>query len=303
MAQIWHKGPSNHLVSSPERAGSVFGSFLSVGNRSAALHIRPATLRGLRGLPGAARGCARRARPFKVCRHSTDVKRDRVTSRDVGETSTNQRAGWLTCAESGTTTSLLSVRGVTVAKWRNVATCNVFGVRIHNIFPKKMSCSVGVVLSASCEGELLPRSAFTEDQAELIRRRTGTLRVDNVCDKHNAYVFKFFPLRQTSCCKPAGGHPTKTIKSGLDEIGLDFAREVEALGILSAPLVPGKKLCSNCLKAIRVRINDYNLALLETQKSDPSTNPQLPAPQVRVRMVLLLLLFILYCIVFSIIFD
>lgn len=121
------------------------------------------------------------------------------------------------------------------------------------------SCSLKF-LDGSCSPETFSRSALTVEQADLLRRRSGVARVDAVCERHRNDVLQFYPLRQTKCCDPFSKHK-KTVSSGLIEIKSSIAEVCEVLGVLSASLISGKKLCMNCHSALKKRIDTYQDSL------------------------------------------
>ena len=98
----------------------------------------------------------------------------------------------------------------------------------------------------SCSADLTARKDLQGDAAALIRARSGVQRVDFVCSNHFKTYLELFPFQQKHCCDPFNFHKSK-IKTNLKVIEMTF---VENYGD-RVRLIPGKKLCSNCVKRIQ----------------------------------------------------
>lgn len=118
------------------------------------------------------------------------------------------------------------------------------------------ACSIGKANNNSnseCSGELHERSFLSIEQGELLRRRSGTSRIDSVCHVNLKEYLHFFAMRHTKCCCPLELKHKKAVKTGLVEIGLELAREATSFAI---PLVPG--LIIYFLLFVKPKHDNYN---------------------------------------------
>lgn len=111
-------------------------------------------------------------------------------------------------------------------------------------------CSLGHLPGVACHGNLTRRSDLSDDDCELLRRRTETKRIDAVCEKHRQTYLHFYPLRQSKCADIFEVHK-KPIKDRLQELKLHVVRLAEQAHVtVKRPMVPGQKLCTNCHKLL-----------------------------------------------------
>jgi hypothetical protein len=130
---------------------------------------------------------------------------------------------------------------------------SVPGRRIKVLFrPDMEKCSVKDACTTNCSAELISRAQITDADAELIRRRSGIGHLENICSSHWKELIVFFPLRQRKCCDPFKKH-SKSVMKNLVEVTLPFANLSSCL--LVAPLVPGMKLCKNCVSFVRTALS------------------------------------------------
>ena len=71
-------------------------------------------------------------------------------------------------------------------------------------------------------------------------------QLKTICSHHKAIHFDRYELTQTSCCDPYKIHKT-TVKKNLRRINLPLAQKGHTANLC---LIPGKKVCVNCLKKL-----------------------------------------------------
>ncbi|KAJ1529982.1 hypothetical protein ONE63_006710 [Megalurothrips usitatus] len=125
-----------------------------------------------------------------------------------------------------------------------------------------------VLSSDKCSGDLRPRNSFDDNVAEIIRRRAGLLRVDSVCGFHFCQIVDLYPLSEKKCCNPVGKH-SKPAVFQLRMITMEMVHKYRV--VLPASLVPGKKLCTNCVKALNARLLQYGDANENRQQTEAPT--------------------------------
>lgn len=114
----------------------------------------------------------------------------------------------------------------------------------------EIKCALGSLLcSAACSTEnFIPRSSLTDEEAELIRWRSGLKRFDQLCLKHCRKYLILFPLSNKKCCDPFVRYKKRVTKC-LKEVDLEFIRSFS--GVLPFSLIPGQKLCVNCWRGVK----------------------------------------------------
>jgi len=119
-----------------------------------------------------------------------------------------------------------------------------------------------VFSDVKCTPKLRSRQNIDDSTAEIIRRRAGLMRVDGICSYKNHVIVDLFPLSHKKCCNPFGKH-SKPSTLQLRLTTLEMVHRYKT--VLPAPLVPGKKLCTNCVKALNERLVQY-----ENAKNNPA---------------------------------
>lgn len=112
-------------------------------------------------------------------------------------------------------------------------------------------CYLGETLQLECHKDwftkkraLLEWDSISEEEQSVISARTGIVLNKSVCLHHKLMFGSCYASRQRYCCDPFFCHQKK-VKSGLREISLAFSKSISPLS-----LIPGKKLCVNCLTAV-----------------------------------------------------
>ena len=95
-----------------------------------------------------------------------------------------------------------------------------------------------------CNGPLFERRTFSDNDCTLLRARSGKLRINIVCESHKHKFLTFYVSKQLKCCDPFESHK-KPIKTGLFEIDLEMSAKSPQ------KIIPGQKLCGNCVKKIK----------------------------------------------------
>lgn len=126
-------------------------------------------------------------------------------------------------------------------------------------------CSIGEHLGEDCQIDpLYVRSDFSKDEWKLLRLRSGRSFLNGVCHAHKLNYLDLYERRQKVCCNPfPNRHPKKPV-AGSSTITLELYRKAKNTFVL----VPGKKLCYHCMKAVNELVGDS-----EEIESSQSTNP------------------------------
>lgn len=125
---------------------------------------------------------------------------------------------------------------------------------------KAKGCSLRAHAQVLCSATLLPRSDLSASESELHRRRSGVQRIDWICGTHKNAILALYPLHQKVCCDPFALHKV-SVKKSLREVTLDFTKECSDCRVFSSPLIPGKKLCTNCFRNCQTRIDTFKESL------------------------------------------
>lgn len=117
-------------------------------------------------------------------------------------------------------------------------------------------CTVGILLNLVCHSEYLTKKkqligldTFTEEECFVLAARAGlpTPISGTICSHHQCVFLNFYSRNQQSCCDPFSRHG-KSITTNLRVICLQLAMSTNCVS-----LIPGKKLCCNCLHRLKVR--------------------------------------------------
>ena len=111
-------------------------------------------------------------------------------------------------------------------------------------------CSIGQFLEDSCTPDF--RAILEEDEKKLVSCRTGCEIVEDICEHHKQEYLTFYSMRQKSCCDPLKKHPTATRKKGLRYIDQTLVTKYSQV----LNLIPGKKICDSCRKALPKWLED-----------------------------------------------
>ena len=140
---------------------------------------------------------------------------------------------------------------------------------------RKMSCTIGKILSEECDLEVYTKfkgtksfSVLQAEEKEILKLRVGVdIGSDgDVCFHHEqVYLVKYSHLYQKKCCDPFLVHGKKGSKSSLREITLTTAKQFSSIG---ETVIPGQKLCPKC----RIRLNDKLKCVDDKRDSDIEDN-------------------------------
>lgn len=113
---------------------------------------------------------------------------------------------------------------------------------------------------------VVPYSALTDLDQLLIKKRAAPAdEIEAICDHHIDYFFKYFSSRQEWCCDPFKKHKIRN-NYRLEIITLHTALEFSQISA-EISLVPGKKLCNNCV----IKVKEF-ISTKKTIQSNPSGN-------------------------------
>jgi hypothetical protein len=116
-------------------------------------------------------------------------------------------------------------------------------------------CSVGLTLGQRCHLPtfsskhmlLQTASDLTEDELNVISCRASIppISLTTICNHHKAQLLLYFSVNQKYCCDPFKGHKNH-VKGSLSIITSELAEACSQ----SIKLIPGKKICPRCRKAL-----------------------------------------------------
>ncbi|KAG8180983.1 hypothetical protein JTE90_024731 [Oedothorax gibbosus] len=135
-------------------------------------------------------------------------------------------------------------------------------------------CGIGIFLQDECHRLIYTRtsllhnnSELSEENKELLLWRSGTLEssIQTVCSHHKEVFLRRYETSQNLvCCNPFKSHK-KGAKGSLRPVLLEFAKEIK-LHTPELNVVPGQRLCTNCIN----KINHIIKTKTDTQKLESS---------------------------------
>lgn len=128
---------------------------------------------------------------------------------------------------------------------------------------KLEGCSIGLHLQEQChktsyvkKAGLVQADELDAEEIETLLLRTGLGEAgfDSVCLHHKCVYLVRYELMQIKCCDPYKVHKTnRPIKKHLRAIDLSLTRRAYQKNL---KLIPGKKICSNCIKKLNATIQN-----------------------------------------------
>ena len=118
---------------------------------------------------------------------------------------------------------------------------------------------------------LLKLDEFSEDIQEVLKLRSGCFSLEGcktICNHHKNLSDKFAALQNT-CSDPFNIH-TKPVKTTVKELTLDSVRKYDSRLLLSATLIPGKKICKRCEMKLNPRTDEFDDDQGEYSQDDSS---------------------------------
>ena len=127
-----------------------------------------------------------------------------------------------------------------------------------------VKCGIGIRLNDDCHLE-----SYTDqkDVNKLKKNKLLYLRIPNLKDVENQTVYSHHYYKFVNyysimfgkkCCDPWSIH-TQTITTNLTEIKVDSSEKF--MSVCKINVIPGKKLCINCLARIGKEIGDFEVEL------------------------------------------
>lgn len=115
-------------------------------------------------------------------------------------------------------------------------------------------CVVGQSLNEECD--IILNSLTSNDISLLCLRLPGLGNIEkgNICDHHSRRFLKYFSTYEQKCVDPFNKH-TRSVKTNLRIIDLQLVQDFKRANDTS--LIPGQKVCTNCFKEIKNKIEVY----------------------------------------------
>ena len=144
-----------------------------------------------------------------------------------------------------------------------------------------VKCCLGSFLNESCSSnKASDHYELTENEKEIVKLRTKCGQVDSLCKKHRNEFLLQYSNHQRSCCDILAKHSGKKISKGLREITLEMAKFYARFN-----LVPGKKWCPTCRRAVKEaeeaseptpgpsQLDDFEEEELQEEQEDADDGP------------------------------
>lgn len=135
---------------------------------------------------------------------------------------------------------------------------------LHSKMSNIDSCCIRAFVEDKCHSERWRAqkifhkiNTFTKEDIELLKLRvTGLNEVENksICDYHVKRYLTLYSSSEWKCSDPYSTH-TKSVISKLIVCSLEFSKEIKKICKLS--IIPGQKVCVNCLAALKSQIESF----------------------------------------------
>lgn len=133
-------------------------------------------------------------------------------------------------------------------------------------------CSIGEHLGVKCTVDtLFTKSDFSKEEWKLLRLRSGRSVLNGVCNNHKLNFLNFYEKNQKVCCNPLPSRHIDKPVAGTKVISIQLYRKAKSI----LTLIPGKKLCWGCLKAVKELVGDHE-EIQSSQSTDATPENSQP---------------------------
>lgn len=128
-----------------------------------------------------------------------------------------------------------------------------------------VTCCIGKLSKSQCHLEHFTKLKTTDSVSSLnerdlyilnlrvLRTKNTSMEASTICIHHKKYFLDHYSNYETKCCDPYSFHK-KIITTQLRVLSYENCKEFNNISDIT--LIPGKKICSNCLKLVMNIINE-----------------------------------------------